>query len=243
MRRALLSLAAVLAACSDFTTTDAGVAQIVVFAPVPPEVEVAGSVTVRAVALDADGDTLDIPIYWRALDTTIAVDSVQGLLTGLSAGKTGKVVARALDLYSAVATFTVIPQADTLIVVGDSVVTVVPDTNISPPITVRVEAGEPPAAVDKRRVTFELISPVFATLEDRTVEFSNRQLAQSIATTTTGHRMRIQRDAPSSARVRPGKPSMPPGSCWKTASKRGAIPEVAPTSETAAQRMMSKAHR
>ena len=175
-----------LAACSSLTTTEGGVASITIEVPSPAEVEVEGTIQLRATARGGDGEVLDIPIYWRALDTTIAVDSVAGVLTGLSAGKTGKVVARAVDLYSAVATFTVIPPADTLLVIGDSVVTVAPTEAVSPPLTVRVDAGDPPAPVDKRRVTFEVISPVFANLEDRTVEFSNHQLSQSIATTTSG---------------------------------------------------------
>jgi len=175
-----------LAACSNLSTTEGGVASVTIEVPSPAEVEVDGTIQLRAIARGADGEVLDTPIYWRALDTTIAVDSVAGLLTGIAAGKTGKVVARAVDLYSAVATFTVIPLADTVIVVGDSVVTVAPNEDLSPALNVRVEAGDPPVAVDKRRVTFEVVAPVFANAEDRTVEFSNHQLSQSIATTTSG---------------------------------------------------------
>ena len=186
MRRRAAGLTLILAACSNLSTTEGGVASIAIEIPTPAEVEVDGTLQLRAIARGADGEALDIPIYWRALDTTIAVDSVEGILTGVTVGKTGQVVARAVDHYSAKATFTVVPNADTLIVVGDSVVTVEPAVDVSPSLDVRVEAGDPPVAVSGRRVTFELIAPVFATPEDRTVEFPNGQLAQNFVTTTTG---------------------------------------------------------
>ena len=57
--------------------------------------------------------------------------------------------------------------------------------------------------------TFEVISPVFANLEDRTVEFANGQLAQNLPTTATGSpapaaflRRRAGRTAPDTAVVR-----------------------------------------
>jgi hypothetical protein len=118
-------------------------------------------------------------------------------------------VARAIDHYSARARFTVVAQADTLIVVGDSVVTVEPGEDTSPDLTVRVEAGDPPAPVDRRRVTFEVIAPTFGNPADRTVEFSNGQLAQNILTATTGSpsppatlRRREGKTAPDTAIVR-----------------------------------------
>jgi hypothetical protein len=129
---------------------------------------------------------LDVPVYWRALDTTLAVDSAGGVLTGLNGGTTGRIVARAVDLYSAIATFNVLNAADTLIRVGDSVITVPTNETASPPLAVQVEGGDPRAPVDKRRVTFEVISPVFAAFGDRTIEFPNGQLAQNFTTTTSG---------------------------------------------------------
>lgn len=171
------SLAAALLGCSDFTTTEAGVARLDVLAPVPAEVEVAQSVVLRAVALGAEGDTLDIPIYWRALDTTLAVDSVAGRVTGLTAGQTGRVVARAADLYSAIITFSVLNGADTLVRVADSSLTVAAGETASAELAVRVEAGDPPMPVQGRRITFELVHPAFPTAEDRSVEFAGGLLA------------------------------------------------------------------
>lgn len=186
MSRPAAAYLVLLAACSNLATTEGGVASIEILLPSPAEVEAGGTIQLVGVARGSDGAPLDVPIYWRALDTTIAVDSVEGLLTGIEAGKTGKVVARAVDLYSAIATFTVVAHADTLIRLGDSVVTVPAGTAASPPLNVRVEGGDPPAPVDRRRVTFEVIAPVFATPGDRTVEFTGGLLATSVLTTTTG---------------------------------------------------------
>ena len=209
MRSRAAGLILVLAACSNLSTTEGGVASLVIEVPSPAEVEVEGTVQLRATARGADGEELEIPIYWRALDTTLAVDSVEGVLTGIEAGKTGRVVARAIDLYSATVTFTIVGLADTLIRVGDSTVIVPAAANESQPLTVRVEVGDPPTPVDKRRVTFEVISPVFASLADRTVEFPNGQLAQSIPTATSGSpsppavlRRRAGTTAPDTAIVR-----------------------------------------
>lgn len=177
---------ALLAACSNLATTDGGVSSVEILVPSPAEVEAGGSIQLVGVARGPDGEPLDVPVYWRALDTTIAVDSISGELSGLLAGKTGRVVARAIDLYSAIATFTVLFPADTLVLVGDSVLTVAAGTTASPPLTVRVDAGDPPAPVDRRRVTFEVISPVFADPDDRTVEFTGGRLAMSVPTATTG---------------------------------------------------------
>jgi hypothetical protein len=177
---------AVLVGCSDFTTTDGGIARLDVLVPVPAEVEVDRTIQLRGVARDENGDTLDVPVYWRALDTTIAVDSVQGLLTGLTAGSTGRVVARAVDLYSSPITFTVLRRADTLVALTDSTLLVASGVAASPEMRVRVEAGEARDPVQGRRITFEVISPVFATVDDRTVEFAGGKLTTTQQSAGTG---------------------------------------------------------
>ncbi len=186
MRSSAAGCLALLAACSNLATTDGGVASVEIVIPSPADVVTGGTIQLVGGARGADGEALEVPIYWRALDTTIAVDSVAGLLSGLEGGTVGRVVARAVDLYSAIATFTVLKVADTLIRVGDSAVTVPAATTASPVLPVRVEGGDPLVVVDKRRVTFELISPAFATRDDRTVEFEGGLLATSVVTSTNG---------------------------------------------------------
>ena len=179
-------LAILLAACSDFTTTEGGIARLDVATPIPAELEVGGAITLRAAALDENGDTLDIPIYWRGLDTTLIVDSVEGRVIGRTAGETGRVVARAIDLYSNVITFSILRQVDTVIRVSDSSVTVALGETASPELVARVEAGDPRAPVQGRRLTYEVIQPVFGSLDDRTVEFAGGVLAISPRSSAQG---------------------------------------------------------
>ncbi len=183
-RRTLL--AAVLAGCSDFTSTEGGVARLDIEVVTPAEVEVGQTVKLVGVARDQDGNELDVPVHWRALDTTIAVDSVAGLLTGVTGGKTGRVVARAVDLYSSIVTFTVLFPADTVYRTGDSAFTVPAGTAASAAMTVKVEGGDPRAPVGGRRVLYEVVSPAFEDAADRTVEFSNSALATNATTATDG---------------------------------------------------------
>lgn len=186
MRLAAAGLALVLAGCSRLATTPGGVASVVIKVPQPAEVETNGSIQLTGVAQDANGDVMDVPIYWRALDTTITVDSLTGVMSGVLPGTTGRVVARAVDLYSAIATFTVLEQTDTLIQVADSVQDVPAANPASPALAVQVEGGDPLVAVSGRRITFEVVSPVFDKPEDRTVEFAGGHLAISPTTGTLG---------------------------------------------------------
>jgi hypothetical protein len=186
MTRLAVLLVAVLIGCSDFTTTEGGIARLDVLVPVPAEVEVAQTIQLRGVARDENGDTLDVPVYWRALDTTISVDSVQGLLTGRTAGSTGRVVARAVDLYSSPITFSVLRRADTLIALSDSTLVVASGVVASPELKVQVAVGDSLDPVQGRRITFEVISPVFATLDDRTVEFAGGKLTTTQQSGSTG---------------------------------------------------------
>jgi hypothetical protein len=186
MRPRAAGLLWLLAACSNLSTTEGGIASVEIAVPSPAEVEAGQSLQLTAVARGTDGEVLDVPVYWRALDTTIAVDSVEGILTGIDGGLSGRVIARAVDLYSRDVAFNVLHHADTLILVGDSTITVPSGQTASPPMSVRVEGGDPRAPVDKRRVTFEVVYPVFASPAERTIEFPNGQLAQNFVTATTG---------------------------------------------------------
>jgi hypothetical protein len=192
MNRAVL--AAVLglaAACSSITETPGGVGSISMLTPYPPEVEVGQTIRLVAFALNGSGDTLSrsgdttsaTPIYFRALDTTIVVDSVLGLMTGRTGGTKGRVIARANDLYSKIDTFNVLIRADTVVQVAPDTQTVAAADTSSSELTVRLDGGTPSAPVSGRRVTYLLESPRFATADDRTVEFAN---SDTLITATTG---------------------------------------------------------
>lgn len=208
-------------ACSSLTETPGGIGSLAILVPSPAEVEVAQALQLRAVALNGSGDTVAAPVYWRALDTTIIVDSTTGVMIGRTANADGRVVARAEDLFSSTVTFRVIPKADTLIRVSADTQTVAASGTLSTELVVRVEGGSPPAPVSGRRVIYEVTSPVFATSADRTVEFENSALLINPTTNSSGNpfpapklRKRTGTTPPDSAVVtvsvyRPSGPAIP----------------------------------
>lgn len=165
-----LALALVLAACAGLTETDGGVGSITLALPSPAELEVGQEITLLAVVRRGDGDTLDTPVIWRVLDPTATMDTLTGRLTGVAPG-TARVVARALDLYSSTATFTVVPRADTVVRVSPAIMTVGPADSLSPDLSTRVEAGTPRVPVAGRRLVYSLISPTVPDTTQRPVEF------------------------------------------------------------------------
>jgi len=188
MRRAVvpLLLAVGLAGCSSLTETAGGVGVVVVLVPSPAEVEVAQTIQLQAVALDGNQDTLDVPIVWLALDTTITVDSTAGLLTGRTPGQTGRVIARAADLYSSEVKFTVLPAVDSLVRVSSDTQTVAASETLSTDLVVRLDGGDPPVPISGRRVVYQVVEPVFASADDRTVEFQGGLLLLTAVTGSTG---------------------------------------------------------
>jgi hypothetical protein len=216
---ALLALG--VAACSNLTAGDEGVATLVLYLPHPREVEVGQTLELRGEVLDGDGNPLAVPLVWRALDTIVDVDSTRGLLTGRVTGKTGQVAARAGNLYTRPVTFTVIARADTLIRVAPAELTVAAAEEASADLEVRLEGGEPLVPVANRRVVYQVVDPVFPSDDDRTIELSNGALVASAVTSSTGMpfpaiqlRRRTGRQAPEAAVItlsayRPGGEAIP----------------------------------
>lgn len=163
-------VALALAACAGLTETDGGIGSVTLALPAPAELEVGQEITLRAVVQQGNGDTLDTPVIWRVLDTTATMDSTTGRLTGRTPG-TARVVARALDLYSSTATFTIVPRVDTVVRVSPASLTVGPADSVSPDLSTRLEAGTPRAPVAGRRLVYAVVSPTFADTAQRTVEF------------------------------------------------------------------------
>lgn len=174
------------AACSNFTATEEGVTTLVLFVPQPAEVEAGQTLQLHAAAVNADGDTVAAPIIWRALDTTITVDSLAGLLTGVIAGQSGWVIARTGTLFSDSVRFDVLTPADTLVLVAPSPLTVAVGEDSSAELTARLDAGDPPAPVAGRRIVYTVIEPTFPSFEARTVELSGGLLTRSTTTNATG---------------------------------------------------------
>ncbi len=143
MRRwlSLLPLAAVLG-CSNLDEGEAGIVALELLTPESLDLEIGETTQLTAVALNRDGEEVDVPITWLTPDTTVLVDGA-GLVTAVSSG-VGRVQARAGSLTSALIGFNVLAPADTLIIVGDSIVAVPAVPGTTNPLVVRLETFHPP---------------------------------------------------------------------------------------------------
>jgi hypothetical protein len=158
----LLPLLAILG-CSSLEEGEGGVVGLEILAPPERNLEVGEQVQLSARALDADGQTVEAPIEWRVSTGIMAIDDA-GLATAIAPGS-GGVQAVVGSLASAQLTFNVTARADTVIIVGDSVLVVPIATEPVPPATmsVRLESFSPAAPVTGQGVIFTITQPVLGT--------------------------------------------------------------------------------
>lgn len=153
-----LLLPLVLAACSGLDEAEGGVVALEIRVPSPPVIEIGEQLQLSARPLNAEGDSVAAPVIWLPLDATLSVDRETGIVTGVSPG-TGRVQARSGSLTSELVTFSVLAPADTLIIVGDPIVTVPPEPGASGPLVVRLESFDPVGPLASRPVVYEITSP------------------------------------------------------------------------------------
>jgi hypothetical protein len=169
--------------CSNLTEGAGGVVGLEVSVPSNSTVEVGEALQLSARALDRDGQTLNIPVAWRAADPTLTVDEQTGLVTGVAPG-TGRVQAFVGSLASDFVSLTVIPRADTVTIVGDSVFTVAPTETSSPPLVVQVNSFNPAGPAAARPVVYTIASP--PEVIPHVVELPGGVLADTLVTGTDG---------------------------------------------------------
>jgi hypothetical protein len=182
-RLALLCSLAVVLGCSDLTEGAGGVVGLEIRTPEVRTVEVGEALTLTAEALDKDGNSVDVPITWRAPDATLTVDAQTGVITGVSPG-TGRVQAFAGSLASGLVSFTVIARADTLVLTGDSVFTVAPGVPASPPLLTEVRSFSPAGPLPSWPVIYAVTQP--PDVGPHTVELPGGVLVDTVATGTDG---------------------------------------------------------
>lgn len=190
MRRRLALGLVLLAACSDFTADVGGVVSLQVNRPEPATVEVGDTIQLSARALDRNGDSVAVPIVWRTADTTIALDSVTGRVSGRVAGLTGRVQAAETSLISQPITLTVVAAADTLAVPSDTLV-VAPDVPSSVALAATVLSRSDTAAsgfvpAQGAIIIFAIVQPAFADPAARTVELPGGVLVDTLVTGADG---------------------------------------------------------
>lgn len=169
--------------CSNLTEGPGGVVELRVTTPAVPTIEVGEMLPLSAEALDKDGNIVNTEITWRAPDATLTVDPLTGIITGVSPG-TGRVQAFAGSLASGLVSFTVVARADTLILVGDSVVTVGPGITASTPLVTRLESFSPAGPLPSWPVIYTITSPPDA--GPHTVELPGGVLSDTLTTGTDG---------------------------------------------------------
>ncbi len=106
-----LGLLLALAGCSSLPGDADGVVALELRSPLAVTLRQGESFTLQARALDRDGNIVDAPIRWRTADSTIAVDSVGGVVTALQGTGTGTVQAAVGTLRAPGVLFTLQPVA------------------------------------------------------------------------------------------------------------------------------------
>jgi hypothetical protein len=170
--------------CSNLDEGEAGVVALEVTAPSPDTLEVGETVQLAARALDRDGNAVNAAITWQSVDTTASIDPTTGVVTALFPG-TARVQATVGSLSSGLITLTVLARADTLIIAGDSVLTVATDVPASAAMLVRLESFNPAAPLAGRPVIYTITSPDLTALP-HTVELPGAVLVDTVLTESDG---------------------------------------------------------
>ena len=184
MRRwSLLLSAVVLQGCSNLTEGAGGVVGLEIRSPSLKTIEVGETLQLTVAALDKDGNPVAAPVTWQAPDTTLTVDGATGAITGVSPGS-GRVQAFTGSLASELVTFTVIARADTLVLTGDSVITVPSGVTASAPLLVQLQSFSPAGPLPSRPVVYTVTSP--PDVGPHTVELPGAVLVDTVLTGTDG---------------------------------------------------------
>ncbi len=148
------------AACSSLDEGEGGVVGLEIQLPEFSTLEVGEQAQLSARALDADGQTVDATVEWRASNAALSVDAT-GLVTGVAPGS-ADVQASVGSLNSARVSFSIIAPADTIIIVGDSVfvIPILAEPPVSATLAVRLESRSPAGPLASRPVIYEIIQPV-----------------------------------------------------------------------------------
>ena len=149
----------VLLGCSSLDEGEAGVVGLEIEVPTPAVLEVGETAQLTARPLNQDGEVVDVPVHWLAIDPTVTVDELTGLVTGVGAG-TGRVQASVGSLVSELVSFSVLAPADTIVLTTDSVVIAPLDPGVTPALNVRLDSFNPAGPLGSRPVIFEITRPV-----------------------------------------------------------------------------------
>lgn len=162
------------------------------------QVEIGDTAVLTAVALNQQGDSVAATFTWRTADTGIVfLDPQTGQISGKQAG-TARVQARAGALISDLVTLTVVPMADSLVVIPPDSARLLAADTASAPLIAEMDSINPDGPLSGRRIVYEIIQ--FFPAAD-SASLNGGLFALNATTTTTG-----QPSAPVYVRKIPGRP-------------------------------------
>ncbi len=176
------------AACSGLTNNNDGIERIEIVGPANFFLEIGTPTQLKAVALNQAGDSVAADFRWRTPDTTVTLDSLQGIITARLAAGTARVQLGVFGKDTiatsfAGLTFTLTAHADTLILVSADSVDVPKDTT-GTPIRIQLAGGVLRTGVTGRPVSFRVIDP--APADTPAVAFTSGRVKDSLSTDGTG---------------------------------------------------------
>lgn len=184
-RLGLLLIVAVLGGgCSGLEEGAGGVVGIEVSVPGPDTVEVGESVQLSARPLDKNGDSVGTPVAWISADPAASVDGATGVLTGVAPGS-ARVQATVGTLGSELITFAVVAPADTLLISGDSILSVTIGAATLPALPTVLQSFHPVGPVPNRAVIYAITSPDPA-VAPPTVTLAGGAVVDTLLTGTDG---------------------------------------------------------
>jgi hypothetical protein len=169
--------------CSNLTEGPGGVVELEIVTPATGEVEVGETLQLTARALDRDGNPLDVPITWLSSDPALTIDNT-GLVTGVAPGA-AQVQASVGSLSSGQISLTAIARADTLALVGDSVIIVPAGAPTSAPLVVQLLSFSQAGPLPSRPVIYRLSFPG-SIVEPAPVTLPGGVVIDTISTGTSG---------------------------------------------------------
>jgi hypothetical protein len=185
-------LALLVAGCSSLSSDANGVVAIEVVSPSVPVIEDGDTLnqvtlTIHARALNLEGDSIDAGLVWTSADTLAqVVDSGIPYIVGHGTSGSPRLQARVGSLGSTVIIYTLRARSDTLTLAGGDSIVVPSADDESDSLQVVAQSYNPAGPVSGRRLVFTIVSPVFATPADRTVEFTGGGLADTVVSGATG---------------------------------------------------------
>ena len=167
-----------------------GISSIEIRLPANFYLENGRPLTIRAVARNKSGDSVEAKFLWRTADSaqTIMLDSATGTITPLKDVGKAKIQVALLGKDSLISvldslTFTLTARADSTYLTSPDSIEARTDTSVAT-VTAKIEGGSPPTPVVGRPVTFAVVDPI--PVDTALVAFPTGKARDSVNTGTTG---------------------------------------------------------